>query len=283
LQDDITMKVITALQAKLTGADSTRVSSKGTENLEAYLKFLQAREIFMTQTKEGYAQARRLLEEVMALDPQFPAAYSLLASIHAMDVQQGFSKSPEESYKQALELNKKAIAMDDLDAENHSQLGWLYVLTGRQYDKALAECERGIDLAPNSASARMWMAFVLTMAGRPEEAVPYAEQALRLNPFAPGWWYRQLGTAYFVAGRYEEAIAAYKKSLNHTPKDLVTHAYLTTAYSWAGRHEEARAQAAEVLRINPSFSVEERGKAMPYKNQVDLDRYLEGLRKAGLK
>ena len=197
LQDDITMKVITALQVKLTGADSTRMSSKGTQNLEAYLKFLQAREIFLTQTKEGYAQAQRLLQEVMALDPQFPAAYSLLASIHAMDVMQGFSKSPGESYKQALELIKKAIAMDDLDGENHSRLGWLYVLTARQYDKAVAECERGIDLAPNSASARMWMAFVLTMAGRPEEAVPYAEQALRLDPFAPGWWYRQLGTVVF--------------------------------------------------------------------------------------
>jgi adenylate cyclase len=283
LQDDITMKVITALQVKLTGADSTRMSSKGTENLEAYLKFLQAREIFLTQTKEGYAQARRLLQEVMALDPQFPAAYSLLASIHAMDVMQGFSKSPGESYKQALELIKKAIAMDDLDGENHSRLGWLYVLTGRQYDKAFAECERGIDLAPNSASARMWMAFVLTFAGRPEEALPYAEQALRLDPFAPGWWYRQLGQSYFFAGRYEEAIAAHKKSLNRSPNDLLTHMALTTAYSWAGRHEEARAQAAEILRIDPKFSVEERAKFMPCKNQADLDRYLDGLRKAGLK
>jgi adenylate cyclase len=121
------------------------------------------------------------------------------------------------------------------------------------------------------------------MAGRSEEAVRYAEQALRLNPYPPSWYIRQLGQSYFFAGRYEEAIAAHRKSLNVSPNDLLTHIALTTAYSWAGRHEEALAQAAEILRINPNFSVEERAKFMPCKNQADLDRYLDGLRKAGLK
>jgi adenylate cyclase len=130
----------------------------------------------------------------------------------------------------------------------------------------------------------MGMAYVLTMAGRPEEAVPYAEQALRLNPFGPAWWYRELGLAHFGAGRYEEAIAWHKKSVNLNPKDIATHIALTTAYSWAGRNEDARAQAAEVLRINPSVSVEERAKTLlSYKNQADLDRFVDGLRKAGLK
>jgi len=282
LQDDITMKVITALQVKLTIGEGARLLAKGTKNLEAYLKFLQARAVFNTQTKEGYAQARRLIEEVIALDPQYAAAYSSLGGFHAMDAIQGFSRSPGESLKQALELVKKAIAIDESEAVSHSLLGWLYVFVGRQYDKAIAECERAIDLAPNSADGQIWMSFVLTMAGRSEEAVRYAEQALRLNPYPPSWWIRQLGLSNFFAGRYEKAIAAYKKSLSVSPKDLLTHLHLTTAYSWAGRHEEARAQAAEILRINPKFSVEERAKFMPLKNQADLDRYLDGLRKAGL-
>jgi adenylate cyclase len=91
-----------------------------------------------------------------------------------------------------------------------------------------------------------------------------------------------LGLAYFHARRYEEAIAAHKKSLNRAPNDLLTHLALTTAYCWAGRLEEARAQAAEVLRINPNFSMEERKLGL-YKNQADLEHYVEGLRKAGLK
>ena len=283
LQDDITMKVITALQVKLTIGEGARLLAKGTKNLEAYLKYLQASAVFNTQTKEGYAQARRLWEEVIALDPQYAAAYGALGAFHAMDAVQGFSKSPGDSLNQALELIKKAVTMDESDAVSHSRLGWLYVFVGRQYDKAIAECERAIDLAPNSAECHIWMSFVLTMAGRSEEAVRYAEQALRLNPYPPSWWIRQLGLSYFFAGRYEEAIAAHKKSLDLSPKDLLTHLHLTTAYSWAGRHEEARAQAAEIVRINPKFSVEGRAKFMPCKNQADLDRYLDGLRKAGLK
>jgi adenylate cyclase len=199
-----------------------------------------------------------------------------------MEAQQGFSKSREESLKQALEWTKKSIAMDDSNALFHATLAWLLSLE-RQYDNALAECERAIELGPNSSYAHIWMAFVLIRVGRPEEAVPYAEQALRLNPLGPAWWYRQLGLAHFGAERYEEAIAWHKKSLNSNPKDVITHIALTTAYSWAGRHEDARAQAAEVLRINPNFSIEERAKSFAYKNQADLDRFLDGLRKAGLK
>jgi tetratricopeptide (TPR) repeat protein len=262
--------------------EPARLQAKGTKNLEAYLKLFQAAESHYTQTKEGYAQSKRLAKEVIALDPQYAQAYGMMAINYAMEAQQGFSKSREESLKQALEWTKKAIAMDDSNALFHTTLAWLLSL-GRQYDNALAECETALGLGPNSAVAHIWMANVLRKVGRPEDAVPYAEQALRLNPFGPAWWYRELGLAHFGAGRYEEAIAWHKKSVNLNPKDILTHIALTTAYSWAGRHEEARAQAAEIMRINPKFSLEERAKFMPCKNQADLDRYLDGLRKAGLK
>ena len=165
LQDDITMKVITALQVKLMEGEHARLLAKGTKNLQAYLKFLQAREIFLTVTKEGNVQARRLLEEVIALDPQFAPAYSVLGWITYVDVAVGLSKSPYESYKQAFELAKKAVAMDDSFPTAHSLLGFLHVVMGRQYDKGIAECERAIALAPNSASAHIWMGQVLMLAG----------------------------------------------------------------------------------------------------------------------
>ncbi len=119
------------------------------------------------------------------------------------------------------------------------------------------------------------------IAGRHEEAVRYAEQALRLDPFPPGWYFRALGQAYSWVGRYEEAIAAYKKSLQRAPNDILTHLHLTTAYSWAGRLEEAHAQAAEVLRINPKYSLE-RAKTILYKNKTDRERWINALRTAGL-
>ncbi len=282
LQDEITIKIITALRVKLTTGDEARLTAKGTENLQAYLKYLKARESFFIQTKEGNTQARRLVEEVIDQDSEFPEAYALLGATHWMDVIYGSSESPRESLRRAFESTRKAIALDDSHATAHSLLGWLYLLMERQYDKAIAECERAIELAPNSASSNIWMGFVLTLAGRHEEAVRYSEHALRLNPLPEGWYFRFLGYTYFGVGQYEKAIAAYKKALNRAPNDIITHLALTTAYSWANRPEEARVQAAEVLRINPKFSVKQRAKTLPYKNQADLERYLDGLRKAGL-
>jgi adenylate cyclase len=282
LQDEITMKIITELQVKLTEGEQARLRAKGTENLQAYLKYLQAGEHARSFTREGNAQARRLLEEVIVLDPKFSGAYSALGVYHWLDVIYGSSKSPKESAKRSFELTKKAIALDDSNPSAHSHLGWLYLFIKRKHDKAISEGERAVALAPNGANAHAWMALFLTLTGRHEEAVRYCGQAIRLNPMPPGWYFRFMGVAFFGAGRYEEAIAAYKKALHQAPDDIITHGALTSAYSWAGHLEEARAQAAEVLRINPTYSVEFRAKTLPYKNQADRERYLDGLRKAGI-
>ena len=268
LQDDIAIKVINALQVKLTEGEQARLIIKDTENLEAYLKYVQAREIFFRVTKEGNIKARGILDEVIALDPHFAAAYGLLGSIYLMDVSLGISKSPAESLKHSLELLKKAIAMDNKNASFHSLLGWLFILKERRYDKAIAECKEAIALSPNSASAHVFMGIILTFAGRPEEGIRYLEQGLRLDPIPPGWYYRNLGMAYFTARRYENAIVACKKALKRAPNDLLTHAILASAYSWAGREEEARAQAAEVLRIDPEFCLEKRAKIIKFKNHA---------------
>ena len=281
LQDEITMKIITALQVKLTDGEIASISAKGTQNLEAYLKVLQAREPFYTITKEGFAQARRLCEEAIALDPDYAGAYAYLGSTHFMDAIMGSSKSPAESLKLAFKSIKKAIALDDSFAEAHSLLGFLYVLT-KKYDEGIAECEHAIAVEPNSAGANIWMSLVLTHAGRHEEAVRYAERALRLDPFPVGWWFRALGQAYSWVDRYEEAITAYKEALQRAPNDIRTHLPLTVVYSWAGRSEEARAQGSEVLRINPKYSLEVARKKSLYKKQADRDRYLDALRKAGI-
>jgi len=282
LQDEITMKIITALEVKLTQGERARLVAKGTENLEAFIKYRQATEPFYTVTKEGNVLARRLLEEVVALDPKFPAAYALLGATYFMDVPLGISKSPKESHRKAFELTKKAITLDESFATAYPLLGWLYVLREKNYDKAIAECKRALNLAPNLDAAHIWMGIILTFSGRHQEAIQYCEQALRLNPIPPGWVFRALGWSYFGAGRYEEAIAAYKKALARAPKDILTHEALTTAYSCAGRLEEARAQAAELLRINPNYALGPRAKRVQYKYQKDRDHYLDGLRKAGL-
>lgn len=279
LQDEITIKIISDLHVKLTDGEVAGLKGRGTQNLDAYLKVLQARGHFFTVTKEGMVQARRLCEEAIELDPNYAKAYGFLGSTHWMETLLGSSKFPQESLKLAFKFLEKAKAL--LDSIPFPQLGYLYVITG-QYDKGIEECERSLAHAPNSSRAHIWMAMVLNRMGNHEEAVPYAERALRLDPLAPAWYLRTLGQTYSWVGRYEEAIAKFKKSLQQEPNDIFTHESLTIAYTWAGRLEEARAQAAEVLRINPKTSVEQRTKRLAYKNEADRKRYLDGLRKAGL-
>jgi len=279
LQDEITIRIIGALRVKLTDGEIARVTARGTQNLEAYLKVLQAQDAFYTVTKEGMAQARRLCEEAIALDPEYAMAYGFVGSTQWMEVSLGASNAPKESFKLAFQFLEKAKAMND--SMPVSQLGYLYFREG-EYDKGIAECERAVALAPNSGKAHIWMALVLYLSGKHNEAVRHAEQGLRLDPVGPAWYLRILGDAYSWVGRYEEAIAAFKKSLQRAPNDLITHLHLTTTYVWAGRLNNARTQVDEVLRINPKYSLEQVAKRPLYRNQADQERYLDALRKAGL-
>lgn len=281
LQDEITMEIIASLQAELTEGEQARLTAKGTENLQAYLKYIQGREIFLKITKEDNALARRICEDVIVLDPQYAAAYQLLGATYWMDVFYGSSKSPKKSLAKAMELNQKAISLDESYSPAHNQLGWLYAMTGK-HEKAIAEIERALELAPNAADTHMWMSYVLRVAGRNEEAVRYSEQAVRLNPFPPSWYFRGLALNYLYAGRYDKAIEACKKGLNRAPNDFMTHVTCAAAYSQAGKEDAARAEAEKVLKINPKFSIASYAKRLPYKNQADRDIFINALRKAGL-
>jgi tetratricopeptide (TPR) repeat protein len=123
----------------------------------------------------------------------------------------------------------------------------------------------------------------LNYAGRPEEALPLFEKAMRLNPFPPSFYYLNCGHTYRMTGRFQEAIAMYKKSIQLTPNSAPAYWSLAATFGLMGREEEARAVAGELLRINPKFSVDYVAKTSPYKRQEDRDQMIEGLRKAGLK
>jgi TolB-like protein/Flp pilus assembly protein TadD len=282
LQDEITMKVITALQVKLTEREQTHVYRKGTNNLEAYLNLLKAGEQINRFNIEGNTLARQISEKVIELDPEYAAAYAFLGATYVMDVWYGSSQNPKQSLARAFELVQKAIARDKYLAPAHGILSFIFT-TARQHEKAIAAGERAIALDPNSAPAYAYLAFALRFSGRPEEAIALFKKAIRLNPFPPNWYYQQLGATHFMTGQYEDAITVCKKALQYKPDNLFTHIALATTYALCGQEEEARAEAAEVLRINPKFSLERYAKTLPYKNQADVEFQIGALRKAGLK
>jgi adenylate cyclase len=282
LQDEITMKIITALQVKLTQGEVAAMIGKGTKNLEAFIKCLQSLASTTTHTKEGNALGRKLAEESIALDPKYPRPYAALAQTYMLDILLGTTESPERSMAKALELLKKAIALDDSEAAAHGTLGYLYVMMG-QHDKGIAEAERAVSLNPNDASNLSRLSFVLNNTGRPEEAISVLKTVRRLNPTPPQAYYVQLSTAYRLTGQYKAAIETAKEALKHVPNNQLAYLQLVTAYNMAGQEQEARAAAAEVLKINPKFSLEQYAKTLYFKNKTDTDRTIEAVRKAGLK
>src|SRR5262249_51503645 len=149
------------------------------------------------------------------------------------------------------------------------------------YDQAIAEMERVIALAPNAAYGYAGLAEMLSRTGRSEEALQMVEQALRRNPSVDV--NLSIGVAYYWTGRPEEAIAPLKQYLSHYPNFLGAHFYLVAAYSELGREAEAQAEAAEVLRLNPKFSLEVHKERTPIKDPAILECQLTALRKAGLK
>jgi adenylate cyclase len=149
-----------------------------------------------------------------------------------------------------------------------------------KHDEAVAKAEQAVALNPNSAYVHMRLGHTLRFAGRNEEAIPEYKKAIRLNPIPPTNYLFGLGLAYCWTGQYEEAIKWCEKAVRQDPDSFLTRLMMTMVYSESGRLEDARAEAEEVLRINPKFSVEKWGKAA---KGPDTGKFVAALRKAGLK
>jgi adenylate cyclase len=103
-----------------------------------------------------------------------------------------------------------------------------------------------------------------------------------LNPIPPGWYLIRLGDAYRLTGQYEKAVREYKKAIQLQPNDMFSHLCLAVTYVYLGQEENAHAEAEEVLRINPKFSVESHGKYIKHKDDASKKLFIGGMRKAGL-
>jgi len=284
LQDEVTIRILSGLRVKLIDGVSVKGRwSQRPPNLDCYLKLMETRDYMFRGNIESNNLARRLANEAIALCPESAPGYFFLSITHEQDYLLGSTKSPRESLEKAIELARKSLALDDSNANVYGYLGILYMRKG-EYDKAIAEAERGVALDPTGADARRSYGNVLLHAGRPEEAIPLLQEAIRINPLGPAPYFFALGTALRITGRLEEAVSAYKKILRRAPNSVSAHAVLAATYVMMGREQEARVEAAEVLRINPKFSLENYARNnLPFKDQSEKDKVINALSKAGLK
>jgi adenylate cyclase len=282
LQDDITLNVLRGLQVQLTMTDTER--GRGTDNLESYLKLKQGNYKLLMFNKNDNAAARQLFKEAIALDPEFADAYSLLGYTHVWDAKFGWSRSPKESFDLAEELAQKAINLDNSLPGPHGLVAMIYLTQG-QCDKALAKSEQIVANHPNAATQIHVLGVALSCMGRPEEAISLYKKAFRLNPYPPTYFIKNIGEAYFMAGRFEELIDFINKWIYLRPEPSWlwwSHIHLAAAYSLLGRDEDAKTEVVKVIEVDPEISLELIEKSVWLYNQDHINRYINALRKVGL-
>ena len=283
VRDEVIEEIVGTLgsteRGPIAGDVAKRAKRKPTEDLNAYEYVVLANEHQIRYTKEDNVIGRGLAERAIELDPMYARAHRLLAWIHFQDMYFDWSDSPEESGERAFEAAQKAVELDPSDGRNYWALGYIHLWIMRQHEKAIAEYERALTLNPNDADILADWGYSLAILGRAEEGIELIGKAMRLNPHYPDWYDWSLGTAYYNVRRYDEAITALQRIHYH---NVETRSYLAASYAQVGRTEEARAEVAEVLALDPEFSIAAWAEKLPYKNQADLDHYIDGLRKAGL-
>lgn len=179
-------------------------------------------------------------------------------------------------------LAQEELAADPSLPLAYTLLGALHLFPKREYEKAIELGEKAVAMDPNDANAKALLAGSLVFAGRSQEAIVLFNKAMRLMPYYPPCYARALGLAYHLTGENEKAVEVLKSSVEWTPDNLFPHVRLAAVYAEMDRMEEAHAAAAEVLRINPKFTVSNWAMVQLFKDPAVKEHRAELMRKAGL-
>jgi adenylate cyclase len=277
VQDQVVRTIVGTLVGRLQAAGVERAKRKPPASLAAYECVLRA-DALPDEGPDAAAEARRLYEKAIELDPEYGRAHALLAYIVHLEWLRDMSAS-DRLLDRAFELAKEAVALDENDATCQALLGLIH-LSRQSHDLAEHHYHKALELNRNGAALTAAVGSFYGYLGKPEEGMGYFKEAKVLDPyFDPSWYWPSLGIVHFIARRYDDAIAALSRSSN-TP--FWAYPYLAACYALTGRIDRAKACAAEVIRLLPDFSLSRFTAKESFKHATDRQHLLDGLRKAGL-
>jgi len=281
VQAEIARRITTVLALQLTPEEIKRMEQKDTDNPEALKLFMRGRELARQYTKEENAQARELFEQAIRLDPQFARAYAHLSATHRFDWNYGWSENPDASEQQAFDLAQQSVSLNPSLPYGHQQLAYLYVYRG-QHEQALAEAQQAVAFGgPSYTDGAAVLAQMLIYGGQPDKAIPLMEEAIRLDPKRPAYYFYHLGQAYYVMRQYEQAEQNLQAAIQISPKFRPARNYLVAVYSEVGRDKEAQAEMATLLSWGRPRGVQNVRRVAPYKDATIRDRLLAAWQSAG--
>lgn len=282
VQDEVARSVASALAVALNPDERERLGRPPTENVAAYDLYLRTRSTPWPPTRENILTANQAYKRIVEIDPEFVGGHAGAGLTSAMAVLFGHSERPDADARTASEMAATALAIDDRFALGHSALGLAHTAGGR-HDQGVGAARKAIELQPSDSDAHCFLALALLADGRGEEARRTIERALRLDPqFTNGPYLNILGISNFAAGRYEEAIDAFKRNLARGgPIGIPALAVMTASYVALGRSEEAQERARELLNFRPGITIALARRSFPLDAEAS-DRLGDFLREAGL-
>ena len=277
LQDEITINVIAAITPKLLQVEIDLVARRPND-LSAHDHYLRAHPHYYTMTREGVAEAIRLLNRALETDPRYSAAASLAILCHTVNLLQGWSVDAQLDAREAARLSQLVLSIDENDPETLACAGWAKTFISRDAAAGAEMVDRAVALNPNSAIAWSYRGFVYIYAGISDEALRSYEHTLRLSPLDPMRYFiiAMMGLAYLGLGRFDEALIEARRSIGQHPDFMPAHCCLASALAHLERKEEAAEVLQQVRQLRPDFHVPSHSGHWPA-------LFVEGLRKADLR
>ena len=284
VQDEVTGAIAARIEPELGEIERQRVQRKPTENLDAWDCYHLGLSHMYRFDRQGNLEAQRLFRCAIDFDPNFAEAHARLAYCAVLQMVYFDALPTSESLDDALAIARRAAAIDERDAFAHLAVARVH-LARREYDEALAECRTSIELNPTLAQAYCAMGDALSYAGKVEDALAQFDKALRLSPQDPWRWafFSYQALAYIFLGQYERAVEPARAALRVPNCQYWANAHLAAALGHLNRAAEAKAALQDLMARKPGFTV---GYARDHLFYIEdarqLDRYLDGLRKAGV-
>ena len=285
VQDEVVRTIVAILAAHVRKAETERARTKPPNNWQAYDYYLQAAEALAafasSMRAEDIYEARRLLQQSLAIDANYARSYAVLANTHAATF---VSRLDSEFLNPAVvelahQYARKAVELDPNLPDAHAVLGFVLVWM-RQHDASMTAFERAVALNPNYVDWRFGWALVL--AGNPQRAIDVLEAYMRLDPFHAPVASCFVGYAYFMLGHYSRALRVLQDFVSRVPRAAFGHMWLAAAHAELGQLDEARVAVTEVLRLRPGYTCEAGRRISPFKRAKDDKHFFDAVRKAGL-
>ena len=283
LQDEITQSIVGSISPGILSAEIQRARRKESENLDAWDLIMRGHWHIRRFSKEDNIEARRLISKAIEIEPDSAMAHCDLAFASHVSSVFGWSDSPAEAHAQLGNSARNAVAVDELDAFAHTSLAIFELFSGR-HDDAISKLERAIDLDPNLAFARGYLGVAYAFGGEPEAAMLNLEGALHLSPRDAFMviWHIGMGWASLAAERFEEGAGFARQAIEDKPEFVDNYSVLAACYGQLDMEEEARAALEKLVHRMPGLTLDSERLERPFRRPEDKDRFLDGLRKAGL-